>query len=261
LFVHVVLERWDNLLPDRVVLWESFNSEDLTKLNNVGNFELLQFEVRIEYTVVELTKEAKRVSQRQVLLLAVINSDILVDLWSIVTLLWLWDSLEVLVVLGVLKSILELFEVSAVIQLLGSAWVQVTQVVEVLLTEALSLCVGHVLSSKGVVDDLQGLPVGLGLKDVVHHFLCGSIGVGHDPSVEGDKPDLFKEDLDVRGRIVVNHLRNVLDTNSVSLLLTVSFVLSEESNNGVNKLPKVFSNRKIDQNILEKTNEILAGER
>jgi len=137
----------------------------------------------------------------------------------------------------------------------------VTQVVEVLLTEALSLCVGHVLSSEGVVDDLQGLPVGLGLKDVVHHFLGGSIGVGHDPSVEGDEPDLLKEDLDVRGRIVVNHLRNVLDTNSVSLLLTVSFVLSEESNNGVNKLSKVLSNRKIDQNILEKTNEILAGER
>jgi len=134
---------------------------------------------------------------------------------------------------GSLESVLELLEVLAVVQLLGSAGIKVTQVVEVLLTQRLTLGVIHVLSSEGVVDNLKSFPVTFGLEDVVHDLLSGAIAVSHDPSVEADEPNFLEEHLDVTGRVIVNHLGDVVDTDAlVTFSSLTAFVvrLAEEGN-------------------------------
>jgi len=58
LIVDNVLERWYNLFPCWVVLWESIDGEDLGQLDNVHNFELLELEIGIKSSVVELSQES-----------------------------------------------------------------------------------------------------------------------------------------------------------------------------------------------------------
>jgi hypothetical protein len=141
-----VLEWRDNFLPDWVVLGERIDGKDLSELNDVSDLELLKLKIGIKDSVVELSEETKRISSRQILLLAVIDGHSLHDLWSVVTELWLGNSLEVVKVLSSGESILELFEVLALLELLGSAWVEVTKVVEELLSHALTLGVAHLSS-------------------------------------------------------------------------------------------------------------------
>lgn len=69
-----------------------------------------------------------------------------------------------LVVRSTLKSINELLVLSGVIKPLGSIWVEVTEVIEVFLSEALTLSIIHLWLVEGVVDDLKSFPVGFSLK-------------------------------------------------------------------------------------------------
>jgi hypothetical protein len=69
------------------------------------------------------------------------------------------------------------------------------QIVEVLLPQSLSFGVTELLLRKGVVDDLESLPVTLTLQKLVHLLLSRPIASGHNPSVELEKPYLFEEDL------------------------------------------------------------------
>jgi len=52
-----VLERWDNLFPSWMILWECVDREDLSELNDVHDLEFLELKVAIECSVVELTHE------------------------------------------------------------------------------------------------------------------------------------------------------------------------------------------------------------
>ena len=81
-----------------MVLGEGVDGEDLAQLDNVGDFELFELEIRVEDTVVELAEEAERVSFREILFLAVINSKLIENLGSVVSSLGLWDSVEVVLV-------------------------------------------------------------------------------------------------------------------------------------------------------------------
>lgn len=256
LVLDVVLEWWHILLPDRVVLWEGTNSEDLTQLHDVCDLELLKLEVGVEYTVVELTEEAHRVSSGQVLLLAVIDGDVFHDLWAVLAGLWLGDLAEVAGVGGSGKSIFELREVFALLELLCSSWVQMAQVVEILLSHGLSLGIVHVCSSEGVIDDLKGLPVTLSLQEIVHDINGGVVAVGSDPSVEADQPDFLKHDLNLTCRVIVNHLSDLVDGNS--LVVSVLSLLSlEVFSDGVDERSEVFSDWKIDKDILEQSDEVI----
>ena len=115
----------------------------------------------------------------------------------------------------------------------------------------------------GVVDDLEGLPVTLSLKDIIHLVLGGTIAVGHDPSVEANQPNLLQEDFDLtRGVLVrVKHVRDLLNTHSLtSLIATLSAGSLVVLNDTVNEPTEVLSNWKIDEDLLEKDDELLAGE-
>ena len=159
----------------------------------------------------ELTHEGHRVSSRQVLLLTVVDRHILHNLWSIHAYLWFRDSLKVVEVRRTLKFVLEFFEVFAVIQPLRSAWVQVTQVVEVLLSQTLTFCITQLRPSKGIVNDLKSFPVTLCLKQFVHVLYCCVIAVLVDPSVERDQPDLLQKYFNVAGTVIIDHLRDVVN--------------------------------------------------
>ena len=52
------LEWWDSLSPGWMVLVESVNVEDFSKVIDVHDFKLLKLEVSVESTVVELTHES-----------------------------------------------------------------------------------------------------------------------------------------------------------------------------------------------------------
>jgi hypothetical protein len=98
--INCVLE-WANVLfPGWVVLWESIDGVDLSKLSDVQDLELLEFQIGVESSVVELSKVSHRVSSGKVFLLAVINRQVLIDFRFLISFDWVWDLLEMLVVGG-----------------------------------------------------------------------------------------------------------------------------------------------------------------
>lgn len=126
-----------------MILGECVNGEDLGELSDVLNLQLLKLQVGVEDTVVELAEEGKGVSLGQVLLLAVVNGHVLVDLRLLVGSHWVWDSLEPLIVGGAIQSLLQVLELSRVIESLSPVWVQVAQVIEVLLSQTLTFDVAQ----------------------------------------------------------------------------------------------------------------------
>jgi len=131
--------------------------------------------------------------------LAVIDCKLHVDFWLSFGLDGVWNFLEVMPVFCSLKSVLKILELLGVIELLGSSWVKVTEVIEVLLSKTLSLSILHFWFVERVVDNLESFPVTLAFQKFVHMLLCCSIAVFHDPSVERDEPDFFKEHLNITG--------------------------------------------------------------
>ena len=108
-----------------------------------------------------------------------------------------------------------------------------TQVVEEFLSEALTLGITQLWLIERVVDNLQSFPITFCLQHLVHMFSGSTITGCHNPSVVVRKPDLFQEDLDLTRGVVIDHLGDVLDRNSVFLFITstlVAFSLSDERN-------------------------------
>ena len=116
--------------------------------------------------------------------MSVINCQIQVDFWLCVSLDWVWDALEVLVVGSALQVVNHVLKFSGVIERSGSIWVKVTEVVEVLLSETLALSIAHFRLVERVVNDLKGFPVTLSLQYFVHLLLGASIALSHYVSVE-----------------------------------------------------------------------------
>jgi hypothetical protein len=78
----------------------------------------------------------------------------LIDFWLLISSHWVRDSLEPFIIRSCFKSLLEILELSGVIKSLGSIWVEVTQVVEVLLSKSLALSVTQLRLVKRVMDEL-----------------------------------------------------------------------------------------------------------
>lgn len=134
---------WTNVLfPGWVVSWESIDRVDFSKLGDVHDFKLLKLDVSVEGTIVELSEVGHRVSFREVSLLAVVNSQVLVNLW-LVHAGWIWNLLEVLVIRSAVQILNHVSEFPRLIQLLGSVRVKVTQAVEVFLSHSLAVGVIH----------------------------------------------------------------------------------------------------------------------
>ena len=103
-----------------MISWESIDREDLGNLNNVLNLEFLKFEVGIEYTIMELSELGARISSRQVFLLAVVDSDVLLHLRGVIGSYGVWNSLEMVPVGSSFKSFNKGSEVSRIVQFLSS---------------------------------------------------------------------------------------------------------------------------------------------
>jgi hypothetical protein len=81
--------------------------------------------------------------------------------------------------------------------------------------------------------------------------------------VEANQPNLLQEDFDLtRGVLVrVEHVGDLLNTHSLtSLIATLSAGCLVVLNDTVNEPTEVLSNWKIDEDLLEKDDELLAGE-
>lgn len=70
-----------------------------------------------------------------------------------------------------------------------------TEFIEELLNSDIFLKAALFSAGEGVIYQLDGLPVALSLKDIVHDYLGAVIAVGHAPSVEMSQPNFFEEDL------------------------------------------------------------------
>ena len=145
----------------------------------------------------ELSEETHGISAGKIFLLGVIDGHLDVKVGLGVGSDGIWNFLKELVIWCALQALLQISELSGLVQFVGSVWVQVTEVVEVFLPETLASSIAHFWAIERVVDDLDGLPITLSLEEFVHDGLGGLIAVGHDPSVEVDEPDLFEEDLDL----------------------------------------------------------------
>ncbi len=111
-------------------LGECLELEDGGELEDVLDLDLLQLEVSVEHTVVELAEVGETVALGQVLLLAVVDSVVRVNLVFLVGGHWVLDLLEVLVVGGAPEALLELAVIPRLGQLGGASWVQMAEVVE-----------------------------------------------------------------------------------------------------------------------------------
>jgi hypothetical protein len=135
------------------------------------------------------------------------------------------------------------------------------KVIEVLLSKTLSLSIFHLWLVERVVDYLKGFPIALGFQKFVHMLFGGTIAVFHDPSMERDEPDFFEENLDVTRGIVVNHHGNIFNGHSLVFVTSISSIsLTNERNDRVNEFSEVFTNWKIDKDVLEQADEIFTGE-
>jgi len=73
----------------------------------------------------------------------------------------------------------------------------VTKIIEILLSEALTLGVTHILVIERVVNNLECSPVTLGFQELVHVFFSCSIAVLHNVSMERAQPDFLQENFNV----------------------------------------------------------------
>jgi len=90
----------------------------------------------------------------------------------------------VLVVRCSLQVVHHVFEFSSIIKRSGSIWVQMSEVVEILLSETLALSIAHFRLVERVVDDLKGFPIALSFQYFVHLLLGASVALRHYVSVE-----------------------------------------------------------------------------
>jgi len=130
-----------------------------------------------------------------------------------------------------------------------------TQVVEIFLSETMTLRVIHLWLVEGIVDDLESFPVTLSLQNFVHLLLSSSVAIFHDPSVELSQPNLLQEDLDIAWREIVDLLWDLLDSDA---LIAGSLVAKRDD--GVDELSEVIADWEINENILEKADKVLTGE-
>ena len=231
-------------------------------MHDVQDLELLEFEESVEDAVVELAEEGERVSARQVLLLRIVNSHLNVKIWLLVRSNWVWHLGQVLVIWSALELVLELSELTGLVQLLRSVRVQMTQAVEVLCTKRLSSSIGHVWSVERVVNDLNSFPVTLCFQELIHDFFSALVAVGHDPSMEADEPNLLQEYLDLAGRVLVRvkHVRHLLDADAFSgSIATFATSSLRVLDNSIDEFAEVLADWEIDENFLEKDNEIIAS--
>jgi len=119
----------------------------------------------------------------------------------------------------------------------------------------LTLCVTHILIIERVVNNLECGPVALSFQELVHVLFGSTIAVLHNVSMERAQPDFLQENFNIAWRVVVDHLWDGINVNS--LFFFIAFSLSHIWDNWINEFSEIFSNRQIDKNVLEKTNEIL----
>jgi len=200
---------------------------------------------------VELAEVGETVTAREINHLAFIDvglpSSGSLNLMLLDCLRRIWDLSERFMVRGAFQRSNKSIEVIALSDLRGTAWVQVTKVVVVLL-----VVVFLTIRTEAVVDNLEGHPVGFCLEQFVHMLLCSLLAVVHNPSVELNHPNLFDGDK-LLSRGITSHLISNLshvDVCSVALLLIAL-------NDIVNVLAEVVSDRHIDQNVLEQVDHIV----
>jgi len=116
----------------------------------------------------------------------------------------------------------------------------VTEIIEILLSEALALSVTHILIIERVVDDLECSPVTLGFQELVHVLFGSSIAVLHNVFMERAQPDFLQENCNVAWRVVLEDLRDTFNVNS--FFFFVAFSLSHVWDNGINEFSEVFTN-------------------
>ena len=119
----------------------------------------------------------------------------------------------------------------------------------------MTLCVTHILIIERVVNNLECGPVALSFQELVHVLFGSAIAVLHNVSMERAQPDFLQENFNIAWRVVVDHLWDGINVNS--LFFFIAFGLSHIWDNWINEFSEIFSNRQIDKNVLEKTNEIL----
>jgi hypothetical protein len=167
------------------------------------------------------------------------------------------------VIWSALELLLELSELTGLVQCLRSVRVQMTQVVEVLCAKRLSSGIGHVWSVERVVNDLNSFPITLGFQELVHDCFSALVAVGHDPSVEADEPDLLQEYLDLAGRVLVlvKHVGHLLDADALSgSIATFAASSLRVLDDSIDESAEVLADWQIDENFLEKDDEILTCE-
>jgi len=134
------------------------------------------------------------------------------------------------------------------------------KVVEVLLSLTLSLSWLHLLLAEWVVDNLEGFPITLLLKEHIHLLFGTVVAVAHDPFMELREPYILKLHFDVLWRLIFHHSLDVLNGNfTVHASSVLIFILGDISNRAVNEFTEVHTTWEIDKNILEKTNDIITG--
>jgi hypothetical protein len=180
-----------------MVLRESIDRKDFSQLRDIHNFLLFQLKISVECTIVELSEISHGVSSREIFLLLIVDCDIHINFWLSIGFHWVWNLLEVFVVRGAVQIVNHIFELLSVVKRLGSVWVKMSKVVEVLLSEALTFSIAHFRFVERVVDNLKSFPVTFSLQYFVHLLFSASVALGHYPSVELNKPNLFKENFDV----------------------------------------------------------------
>lgn len=72
--------------------------------------------------------------------------------------------------------------------------------------------------------------------------------------MELSEPYLLQEDLDITWGEIVDLLRDLFDSNTLSSCTFVS-----KGNNGIDEFSEVVTDREINKNILEKTDKVFTG--
>jgi len=77
--------------------------------------------------------------------------------------------------------------------------------------------------------------------------------------MEANQPDFLQEDFDIAGGIVINHLRDIVNTNALVALLAAFIIgLAQERDDGVNEFSEVLTNWQVNKDVLEQTNKVFA---
>lgn len=65
------------------------------------------------------------------------------------------------------------------------------------------------------------------------------------------EPDFFQENLDIARAVVIDHLGDIFDSNTVLSYLSTSIIVTDVGDDRVNELSEVVTDWQVDQNILE----------